>query len=198
MKSIKFLGQFTAAAFLLGLGSVCASAQQTTGQVYDAASTSSQIEMSANVQTSLQLNISTGIGGATVSGSDSSGLFSVSLGNVNGLGLGTPAAGVSKAIVTGGADYSTPINLTPVYSGFTTETASVAVTAGASGDEDIALEGGTAGSMLGVSGSTPRGVISGAASGSANERVVGFHIARGESAGTKAATFIYTVTMNLD
>jgi hypothetical protein len=43
----------------------------------------------------VQLNISIGAGGATVSGSNATGPFSISFGDVNGLGLGTPAAGVS-------------------------------------------------------------------------------------------------------
>lgn len=195
MKTIKMISQFTATAFLLGLFSVFAAAQ--TGPVIDASSTSSQLEMSATVQTSLQLNISTGTGGAAVSGSNAAGLFSVSLGNVNGLGNGTPASGVSKAANGDGYNYSTPINLTPVYSGFTSETASVSVEAGASGDEDIALEGGAANTMSGISG-TPRSAFSGAASGSSNQRVVGFHVARGEAAGLKTATFIYTVSMGIN
>lgn len=192
---MKFYGQFTAIALFLGLASIAASAQ--TGPVIDASSTSSELEMSANVQTSLQLNISTGTGGATVSGNNATGLFNVSLGDVNGLGNGIPKTGVTAVPNSTGAVYSTPINLTPVYSGFGTETASVSVTAGASGDEDIALEGGAANTMTGIS-NTPRGAFSGAASGSSNERVVGFYIDRVEPTGLKTATFIYTVSILLD
>jgi hypothetical protein len=45
--------------------------------------------MSATVQTAVQLNISTGTGGATVSESTSTGLFTLAFGNVNGLGINT-------------------------------------------------------------------------------------------------------------
>jgi hypothetical protein len=56
------------------------------GPAINGSGTTSELEMSATVQTAVQLNISTGAGGATVSGSNSTGLFSVSFGNVNGLG----------------------------------------------------------------------------------------------------------------
>lgn len=195
MKTIKFFSQLTATAFLLGLFSVFAAAQ--TGPQVNASSTSSELEMTATVQTSVQLNISTGTGGAVVNGDNATGLFNVSLGSVNGLGNGTPAAGVSKAASGDGYNYSTPINLTPVYSGFTTETASVTVEAGGSSDDAIALEGSSAGSMTAIS-TTPANVFSGAASGSNNQRVVGFHIARSEAAGAKTATYVYTVSLDLD
>lgn len=194
MKTIKFFSKFTATAFLLGLCSVFASAQ---GPVVDSDTTSSNLEMTALVQTSLQLNISTGSGGATVSGSNATGLFSVDLGSVNGLGNSTPAAGVTKTAFVGGTIYSTPINLTPVYSGFGAETASVEVIAGGSADDDMAVEGAAIGSLVLISG-TPKAAFSGAASNSNNERVVGFAVANNEAAGAKTATFIYTVSMELD
>lgn len=181
-------------AFLLGLCSVFASAQ---GPVVDSDTTSSNLEMTALVETSLQLNISTGTGGATVSGNTATGLFSIDLGSVNGLGNSTPAAGVSKAAYVGGTIYSTPINLTPVYSGFGAETASVEVTAGGSADDDMALEGAAANSMVLIS-NTPKPAFSGAVSNSSNERVVGFAVANNELAGAKTATIIYTVSMELD
>lgn len=194
MNSIKNLGQLTATALLVGLFSVFASAQ--TGPVVNADTTSSQLEMTTNVQSSLQLNISTNVAGATVTGDNNTGLFSVSLGDVNALGQGTPATGVSKALVAGGAVYSTPVNLTPVYSGLAGQTANVSVEPGASADQDIALEGDSAGTLQGVS--TPRSVFNGAASGSINTRYVGFFVANNETVGLKTATLIYTVTLNLD
>ncbi|MBX7174211.1 MAG: hypothetical protein K1X72_24775 [Pyrinomonadaceae bacterium] len=159
-------------------------------------STTSELAMSANVQTAVQLNISTDTGnsGATVSGSNSTGLFSVNFGNVNGLGLGTPTAGVSVSVDGSGATYSTPVKLTPVYSGFTTETATVTVEAGSSADQGIAREGNAANSMTSVT-STPAEVFTGAASESNHTRYVGFRVARTEAAGAKEATFIYTVTV---
>lgn len=163
------------------------------GPVVGSASTTSELEMTATVQTAVQLNISTHGSGATVGGSVSTGLFTLAFGNVNGLGLGTPAANVSVAADATGATYSTPINLTPVYSGFAAETADVTVEEGASADQTIAREGATALTMAAVT--TPVAAFSNVASGSSNTRYVGFRIARTEAAGAKTATLIYTVTV---
>lgn len=193
MKTLKQFCQFTSAALLLGLAATFASAQ---GPASNAATTTSELEMSATVQTAVQLNISTGAGGSTVSGSNSNGLFSVNFGNINGLGLGTPAAGVSVVADSSGALYKTPINITPVYSGFTTETATIEVEQDAAGDTAMAREGNSSiSSGSTVSTSTPASVASGAASGVAVERFVGMYANRNEAAGAKSATLIYTVTV---
>ena len=179
---------------LLVLSSAAIVAAQ--GPVVDAASTTSELEMTATVQTAVQLNLSTGSGGATVSGSNATGLFSVSFGNINGLGLGTPAAGVTVVADASGALYKTPINLTPVYSGFTTETATISVEQDAAGDTVLAREGNASISASStVSTTTPATVASGVASDVAFERWVGMYAARTEAAGAKSATLIYTVTV---
>jgi len=166
------------------------------GPVVNASSTTSELGMSATVETAVQLNISTGSGGAAVTGSNSTGLFQVSFGNVNGLGLGTPAAGVSVVADGSGALYKTLINLTPVYSGFTTETATIEVEQDAAGDTALAREGNSSiSSASTVSTSTPASVVSGAASGAPIERYVGVYVSRGEAAGAKSATLIYTITV---
>lgn len=175
---------------------VCTGSAAAQGPVVNASTTTSELEMSATVQTAVQLNISTGSGGATVSGSNSTGLFSISFGNVNGLGLGTPAAGVSVVANGSGALYKTPINLTPLYSGFTTETATIEVEQDAAGDTAVAREGNSSiSSASTVSTSTPASVASGAASGTPIERYVGVYVARTEAAGAKSATLIYTITV---
>lgn len=181
---------------LLAVLFVFGGAAYAQGPSVGSASTTSELEMSATVQTAVQLNISTGSGGATVSGSNSTGLFSLSFGNVNGLGLGTPAAGVSVVADASGALYKTPINLTPVYSGFTTETATIEVEQDAAGDTALAREGNSSiSSSSTVSTSTPASVASGSASGVAIERYVGMYAARSEAAGAKSATLIYTITV---
>jgi hypothetical protein len=180
-------------AALFVFGGAAAYAQ---GPVVGSASTTSELEMSATVQTAVQLNIATGSGGSTVSGSNSTGLFSVSFGNINGLGLGTPAAGVSVVADASGALYKTPINLTPVYSGFTTETATIEVEQDAAGDTALAREGSSSiSSSSTVSTSTPASVASGRASGVGIERYVGMYAARTTAAGAKSATLIYTITV---
>ena len=181
MKTIKYFGKFTAAAFLLGICSVFGSAQETD---------TNALTMNANVVTSIKLNI-TNNAGVVFGGSDTA--WTVDLGDVSGLGLGDAAAGVTKAAVSGGFNYSTAINVTPVYSGFGTRTATVSVTASGN-DEAIAFEGvSTTGTGLSptdatVSATSPTDV--------ALPRVVGFYIAQNEAAGAKTATLTYTLTIN--
>lgn len=165
------------------------------GPVIDAATTTSNLEMTATVQTAVMLNISTGTSGATVLGDNATGLFTLDFGNVNGLGLGTPTTNVTVAADATGALYTTPINLTPLYSGFTTETADISVKAGVSAHQALAREGADASTTASVT--TAVSAIANAASGSSNERVVGFYIPRsGAPAGAKTATLIYTVLVN--
>lgn len=174
----------------------CAGIAAAQGAVTDSTSTSAHLEMSAEVKTALQLRISTGSGGATVTGNNTTGIFALDFGTVNGLGIGTPATGVTKSVDGSGATYTTPINLSPVYSGFTTETASVTVEAESGTNQSMAREGSSSGNVASVT--TPATVVSGASSGSSHERFVGFRIDRTDAAGTKEATLVYTVTMNLD
>jgi hypothetical protein len=157
------------------------------------ATTTSNLEMTATVQTAVQLNMSTGTGGAVLSGSNSTGLFSISFGNVNGLGAGTPASGVTVVTDATGALYKTPINLTPVYTGFAVAgTAHVSVDKGGSGDEALAREG-AVGMTAADTVIATHSCFALAASGSNNERWVGFYIPRTTLFGAKTATLIYTV-----
>lgn len=175
----------------------CAGIAAAQGPVIGTGTTTSELEMSAEVETALQLNISTGSGGATVIGSNATGLFTVNFGNVNGLGLGTPTAGVTVTADATGALYKTPINLTPVYSGFNGELADVTVIGDTGGDEDLAREG-NAGISSASTVTASHTAFTGAASGSNNARYVGFYIPRTEVAGAKTANLIYTVTIFID
>lgn len=173
----------------------CAGIAAAQGQQYDVNATTSTLAMSATVQTSIQLNISNGTDGSDVTGDEATGDFAIAFGNVNGLGLGTPFAGVSVAADATGATYSSPINMTPIFTGFDNPaTASVTIQAGGGADQVIALEGAAANTMASVSVDRPS--ITGVNSESANERFVGFRISRTEESGAKAATFIYTVTVD--
>lgn len=166
------------------------------GPVIDTDTTTAELEMTAKVQTALQLNISTGTGGAAVT-PGAAGLFTISFGNVNGLGVGTPATGVTVSPDSTGALYTTPINLTPVFSGYNGETATGSVISEVGGDNALAREGSsTISSSSTVSSS--HGTFADADSGSANERFVGFYIPRTAVAGTKTATLIYSVTMAIE
>ncbi len=181
MKIIKFFSKFTATALLVGLFSIFASAQETD---------TNALTMNATVVTSVKLNI-TNNAGVVFGGADEA--WTVDLGDVSGLGIGTPATGVTKASVTGGWNYSTAINVTPVYSGFDDRDATVTVTSTGT-DEAIAFEGtSTTGTGLSptdatVSVTSPTDI--------AIARIVGFYIAQNEAAGAKTATLTYTLTIN--
>jgi hypothetical protein len=154
---------------------------------------SANLEMSAEVQTTVQLNI----GGTAVTGSNSTGLFAIDFGNVNALGIGSQPAGVTVTTNSTGALYQTPITLTPVWTGFVAQTADIFVQAGESADQDLAREG----SSLSDSGGTATSAtpsldfVTDAANGSSNARVVGMYIPKTEVAGSKVATLIYTVVV---
>ncbi len=180
---------------------VCAGIAAAQGPVADADTTSSNLTMNATVQTSVQLNIATGSGGSTVVGSDATGLYSVEFGEINGLGTGDPTVlGVTKAIDgTSGTLYTTPISLTPVFSGFAEfSTASIEVAQDPAGDIDMAREGELATTTATVSTGASTFAVGGLTSGQTAQRFVGMYAARSEVAGAKDATLIYTVTVALD
>ncbi len=173
---------------------VCAGIAAAQGPVVDNNTTTSELSMTAMVQTAVRLEISTGNGGAEVTGEN--GEFSISFGEINGLGLGEPAAGIDVVVNGSGALYKTPINLTPIYSGFTTETATIEVEQDAAGDTAMAREGDASITFNStVPTAQPSPVVSGAASGVAIPRWVGMYAARTEAAGSKTATLIYTITV---
>jgi hypothetical protein len=160
--------------------------------------TTSELAMSATVQTTVQLKISSAVGGASVTGNHATGLYSVDLGNIDAYGLGTPATGVTKVADEGGTLYTTPITLTPIFSGFTSETATIGVEQDPAGDTGMVREGSTdeiAGSTVSTSG--PVTIASGVESGTPVRRYVGMYASRTEPAGAKAATLIYSVTVEL-
>lgn len=159
------------------------------------AATAPTLQMNANVVTAMSLTISqdTANSGATVN-SDAND-FWVDLGDVNGLGTGSPSSGVSVAVSSSYATYTTPINLTPNFSGYSNnEKATIKRLAGNSGDEMIAGEGSTAANISSLP-TTATTILSTLADGSLNTRYVGFHIDHGHQTGAVAATVIYSITV---
>lgn len=75
------------------------------------------------VQTAVQLTLATATGGLTVTTAND---YSMNFGNVNGLGFG-PAAGLTTVPATGGVVYSTPYLIKPVFTDFTSTTATIKV-----------------------------------------------------------------------
>jgi hypothetical protein len=168
------------------------------GTVIDEASTTAELTMTATAQTALTLDISTN-GGATVSGTAGSGLFSVDLGDVNGLGVGTPDSGVSVAVSASGATYTTPITLTPTFSGFSSANATILVELEAGGDDlsNAAVREGATSSVVAVTG-TPTTVTSAATTTTPITRHVGFFVSNANGAdpvvGALSSTLVYTIT----
>jgi hypothetical protein len=198
------LRTFVLFATLLVLGAASAYAQ---GPSVTSPSTSN-LTISATAESALQIDIATAAGGATVTGAtgeNSTGVFSVSFGNVNGLGIGSPTSGVSiTSRDSSGTLYTSPIKLTPYFSGFTDTTATVKVyqDATTSANSQAAVrEGSAPGSVAAVptTALTANTVTSTAASGVDINRYVGLFIsnANGGSSvtGALAPKVIYEVSV---
>jgi hypothetical protein len=154
-----------------------------------------RLTMNANIENALRLDISKHASGVDVNGS--SGDFAMDFGDVNALGIG-PASNVSVAVTEGAggagfAMYTTPIVITPVYSGFGARTATIALTIGSGTNDALAFEGTTA---AGVTLAAARVVVASSLSDVANTRYVGFRISKLEGSGPVNAVLVYTVTMN--
>ena len=76
-----------------------------------------------NVQTAVQLTLSSAAGGVPVTPATD---FALNYGNVNGMGI-APGAGLTTTAGTGGFYYVTPYQINPVFSSFASTTASVKV-----------------------------------------------------------------------
>jgi hypothetical protein len=152
-----------------------------------------RLTINATVASAMQLNISSDASG--VVGTGTSNDFVVNLGTVNALGLGTPATGVVKSTtagagVAGFTIYTTPIVLTPVFSG-NAGPATMALTIGGGTNDAIAVEGDT--NALATLAAAR--VVATSASDVANVRHVGFKISKTEAAGARTALFLYTITL---
>jgi len=191
---------------LIGLFMIAGAASAQVGPVRNGLTSQSQLNLSANAQNALQLDITTAAGGATVTGAtgnSSTGVFSLDFGNVNGLGIGTPSAGVSVAISGSGATYTSPVSLTPRYSGHVNNTASISVlldgTAGDANGRAATREGAAAASVVAPSAVVPNIFTSTATNGTAVTRYVGYFIsnANGGAAvnGAMSSRIIYEITI---
>jgi hypothetical protein len=154
------------------------------------------LTMNANVENALRLDISSHASGVTGTGSASD--FAIDLGNVNALGIGTPATGVSVAVTPGAgaagfAIYTTPIVLTPVFSGYGAGTSTIALSVGGGTNDAIAFEGSSAAAATAAA---ARVVVASSLSDVANNRYVGFKVSKLVATGALDAVLVYTVTMN--
>jgi hypothetical protein len=160
--------------------------------------------MSATVVTAIQLDISTATGGASVTGAtgaSSTGVFAVDFGDINGLGVGMPKSGVSVRADANGAYYTTPITLTPKFSGFATNVGAVTVTrdesVGNQAGNAATREGATANSVVEVGALVPT-IVGTAENNTPITRHVGFHVPSGNGAGASGplqSRLVYQLTV---
>ena len=203
---MSFKNTFPMLLALVGLFAFAGTAAAQVGPQRNGLTSQSYLNLSANAQNALSLDISTAAGGATVTGATgnaSTGVFALDFGNVNGLGLGAPTAGVTVAVQAGGALYTTPISLTPRYSGHVNATASISVlldaAAGDAQGRTATREGAAAGSVAVVSTVVPNIFTSAAVNGTAVTRYVGYFVsnANGGAAVTGAmnSRLVYEITI---
>jgi hypothetical protein len=202
MKNTQLLRYFLTFAVMLA-SSVLAAAQ--TGLGVGRNSSDSNLNLSARARTALQLDISTATGGATVTGANrnaSNGNFALDFGDVNGLGLGTPSTGVTVSVQAGGALYTTPITLTPRYSGFGS-TSSISImldaTTGNAIGRAATREGAAAGSVSAPSTTVPNIFKTDAVSGTPFTRYAGIFVSNvnGGAAvdGVMNSRLVYEITV---
>jgi hypothetical protein len=161
----------------------------------------------ANGCDTITLVIQTGSGGATVTGS--SGVYSLSFGNVNGLGVGTLSPGVSVIKSGTGATYTTPITIKTTFAncpgGLQHQVIGVSQASTTTAkSQSSAREGASAGSVIAVPISPATGTtvlsVNGNISNQTVNRVVGLFVSKANGAsyvsGALAPKFIYQVTVN--
>jgi hypothetical protein len=197
---MNFIKQFRY-GFLLAAVFLCAGTASAQGPVNGAAVTTSNLAVSATFQSALQLDIATATAGSTVGGS--LGVYTLGFGNVNGLGIGTPGTNITRTSVSGGYMYTTPITLTPGFSGFAGATATVTVGQDAADDaasKSAAREGAAAASVVVLPAVASATLISAAVTnGTAFDRFIGVFVANGNGgvniAGARSMNLVYTITV---
>lgn len=154
------------------------------------------------LQKAVQLTLSTHTGGLAVgSGSD----YSMNFMNVNGLGIGTPASGLTTTSAANGIIYGTPYDLNPAYSDLPATTATITVCLPTSFTHSTILTPqdsatGAVGSYSAILAcSSPTTISSTAADRSPITRYLGVFVSNqnGASAftGSDTATLTYTMTV---
>jgi hypothetical protein len=156
---------------------------------------------STQVQTAVQLTLATAPGGLAV---QPAGDYQMAFGNVNGLGIG-PGAGLTTVAAAGGTIYSTPYLLQPVFSDFTSTTATLKVFTSTNFAhptslilEDAAVAAGPY-SIISATAGTPTIMTGSAANRSTITRYLGLLVSNangaGVFAGNDSATLTFTMTV---
>jgi hypothetical protein len=201
-RSLRFGPLVLAAAVLLFAGDAVAQGPATNRNSAGAALT-----ITATVVPALYLQISSASGGAAVTGTTgpaSTGASALDFGNVNGLGMGSPAAGVSVVTTDqSGALYTTALTLTPYFSGFSSSTtATITVVLDPSnslGSTAELYEGSSGATASTVSTTTPDIITSTATSSTPIRRYLGLFIKNSAHQSpvneTLSARLVYEITV---
>ena len=156
---------------------------------------------SQSLVTALQLTLSTATGGVTVNAASD---YSVTFGNVNGIGVG-PSAGLTVVPQAGGVIYSTPYTLTPAFSNFTSTTGTIKVAVSTNFAHSAVLSLRTAAASAGpyttisTSVASPTQITNTATSRTAVTPYLGLFVSTANGAGafngSDSATLTYTLTV---
>jgi hypothetical protein len=159
------------------------------------------LAISVNVQSGVELTLATGTSGPAPCAINpgGGGDYNLSFGNVNGLGVGTPTCGAVTSVTASNATYATSYNLTPRFSGQSSATASIVLTAPAFANPSILTlkEGATTGTLVAVPSAPGPAQITSLASGTAVERYLGVTVSNASPGFTGADTTIVTFTMTV-
>ncbi len=169
---------------------------------------SATLTLQVSVQNAVQFTLATASGGLAISPAAD---FLIDFGSVNGLGVGTPLAGLTKNPLANGVIYATPYLIQPRFSDFTSSTGSVYayVSSDFANPNTVSLQDATAVSgpfaAIGKSSATANTITNTAASGSTTTRYLGLFVSSangpgafpgsGASSGTDTATLTFTLTV---
>jgi hypothetical protein len=158
------------------------------------------LAISVDVQSAVELTLGPGASGpGTPCTINPASDYSMSFGNVNGLGVGTPTCGGVTSVTGSDATYATSYKLTPRFSGQSSAAASVALTALAFAHPTVLtlMEGATTGGLATVPTSGSTHVISTLSSGTPVERylAVTVSIAPTGYTGSDSTTLTFTMTV---
>ncbi len=153
-----------------------------------------------NVQTALRLTLSTAPGGRTISAASD---YSISYGNVNGLGI-SPGTGLTAVSASGGYIFSTPYNMNPAFSSFSSTTGTLKAHISTDFMHPTQFEmrdssNGSSFAALSKASGSQTTLTSSATSGSAVTRYLGLFVANTNSGsiytGTDSATITFTLVV---
>jgi hypothetical protein len=160
------------------------------------------LAISVTVQSAVELTLGSGgspPGTPCTINPGGGGDYNLSFGNVNGLGVGTPTCGGVTSVTASNATYATSYKLTPRFSGQSSATGSIVLTAPAFANPTILTlkEGATTGTLVAVPSAPGSAQITGLASGTAVERYLGVTVSNVSPgfAGADATTVTFSMTV---